>query len=714
MGEPRVVVEVWDPTNATKVQAITVPSDDVEWHQVRSARFGWERGKAFDCHVVVDADHPHVDAFTKGRVVRTFVDGEPCAPWRIVNQRHQRVSKEGHAGRVVRVSGRTLIDDFAGAVIGPARGVDVRPNSPDRFYGFATPGHPLTGWGTAHSQDSVWAGDPYERPERWTSPYAEWIWSRSAATNQPGGRCYFRTPETGDLAFTLAEDTNIVIFYSADDSARLFFDSMFLGETQDSTVDDWPWLRNWMETFHEPIRATAGVHVIAFDALNRGWEEAGLEVEGSRAGVIFEVWSVESNGGLGELLYWSTAGIPACDYPAEAPGLTVGHIIGSAITEAQGRSELHSAWATSFTDTHDSNGTPWPVVPELVMRAGIDTLETLVARLSPWADCIADHEGLVLHATVKGTEPEDSGVSWGEGEIDDLSEDDGDLPVNSLWVTWDGGMSVFEDAASIAEFGMKRAAGISLGAASEAAAASVATQQLATRAWPVQSVTFTAPKVDGKRAWENFGPMQSVELLGEQHVVAGVTSTFGRTSGGDGDTIDAVQLSTLQEERRYRRQALVSVIEAGWDVGGASAPPLDRGVKLPSGAVGRRQIDSFGWHDSLEAMVEEVDPDVDPDEIDVWQPFPISDPVRLWLWEINVSGEQEAWGATKVILMTSDGIAGAPDAMFVLELGQHETSARQRIWGPGFLERPKWVMPGVLLDGGHTNGTITIHAAEPA
>lgn len=697
---PHVVVEVWDPTNSTKVSDVTTS------RQIRAGRFGLERNRALDCSVTVDLDHPNLSAFQKNRIVRVYEDGELLPPWRIENTRRTKRSEAGAVQRVVVVKGRTLRGDFDGSLIGPARGVDHKPVSRDRVVNFASLGLPTGSWTQSYDQTSQWSGTEFPWPERWTSGFSTWQWSRSSSATQPGGRCYARTPASGPDAFTLAEETNCVIVYSCDDSARLYCDGDYLGETEDSDVDAWPEIQNWMHSWREPIRLEAGTHVLAFECFN-----GSFGVGGTRAGLIFEVWST-STAGLGDLLYVSSEDtLIWSDYPDTPPNFEVGRAFRMLLFESQDRDEL-LGYTTSFSDTHDSNGAPWPTLNDQVFRAGVDTLGTAMDRFGQmWGRFELDDEGLEVHGYVADTAPIDSAVSWTSGvDIQEFSIDDGDLPFNSVWVTTDSEMIPVDDDASIAEFGVKRSFGVSAPGASHAAALQVADHELAVKAWPVPSITFKAPSLDGKQPWKDFKPEQVVHIDGEDHVCAGIISTFGGDQSGR--LLHAVEASTLQEERRYREERLVRSLEAGWSSAASSAPPLDRGFKSPSGRYGDKPIKEWSWNDFLADEFEEVDPETDPDDIDVWQPHPIDEPTRLWRWEINVTGPQEAYGTTKLILMTSDGIAGAPTAMFILELGMSDTHVDGRIFGAALLQRPQWVMPGLIADGGHTNGSVRIFGTE--
>lgn len=200
---------------------------------------------------------------------------------------------------------------------------------------------------------------------------------------QPIGDCLFRH------AVNIPEEAQVRVYITADDGFELYWNgARYAAETRAFL---------WAETKYVDLGLVApGVHQLAVKGTNIPRENVETNIAAILVGVV-EV----TNGGkdLGTVYAVSDETWKVNAYPSPIPGLRVGHILRLAIAEAQERGALVGV-STSFTDTLDSAGDPWPEVDR-----GVPVPDTTVHALSEVLGDIAEYDmgpnDLTLHAWVK-------------------------------------------------------------------------------------------------------------------------------------------------------------------------------------------------------------------------------------------------------------------------------------------------------------------------
>lgn len=122
----------------------------------------------------------------------------------------------------------------------------------------------------------------------------------------------------------------------------------------------------------EPSEATEGLEIVYYDT------ETVHSVKGVRVdnttGITAPSSGVIADESVG---HGHPQGWKALAYPSQPPGMTPGKIFLILLREAIARGEL-PGWGVTFSETHDSSGTPWPgEVPEFTCRIGTTYLEVL-------------------------------------------------------------------------------------------------------------------------------------------------------------------------------------------------------------------------------------------------------------------------------------------------------------------------------------------------
>lgn len=340
----------------------------------------------------VHIDDPDIADLTSGNIVVVSYLGTPFFAWRIEPWTQDTVSKDEAAGKLRTLSGRGTLATWEAAIVFGPLGASADLVGDYRPFGWADPNYDDTGWSSAvqikqqSSGATPWAGAPTDWPAIGNTAY--WIWSRAAVAGpppQPVGISYFRK------SFTLAGEMAIALFFSADDGFDLYLDGVRVaGETR---------AFQWAETKRFDIHLSAGTHYLAVRAENITRTAAATNVAGF---VLAGIETDEGGATLSTLVVKTDNTWKASDYPAAPPGATPGYIIRKLLAEVQARdsgpqpSPL-AAMTTSFSDTTDSNSSPWETL-DASYRIGATYLEVIRQLCETHIDVQMDPASLTLHA----------------------------------------------------------------------------------------------------------------------------------------------------------------------------------------------------------------------------------------------------------------------------------------------------------------------------
>lgn len=229
------------------------------------------------------------------------------------------------------------------------------------------------------------------------------------------------------------------LYYGADDFVTVFVDAQQMSETLD--------INSRYSLRSVDFDLSDGEHHLFFVVGNIGaWEPynpMGLVytlqemVSGEPIGVIFDsISGAAIHSSSHDKVLWN---------PAEPPGITAGQILLTSIFEmiARGGDDW---WEWDFTVYTDSNGNPWPTLPNWVTSVGGDYREAFRALMSAgFVDLRVDPYRPLLHAYVGATFTQHSGVTFGvpvenvDQSLSELTHGDNGPRANVLLVEFANG-----------------------------------------------------------------------------------------------------------------------------------------------------------------------------------------------------------------------------------------------------------------------------------
>lgn len=344
-----------------------------------------------------DPDAPDFDD-----VVRYRIDGRDVFAG-LVEGRHVTTHARGEEDDEVTVcSGRGTLALLDFGTVEPARGLDALPIELVRSFSWVSSDYDLT-WPNAKNTLHPSHGYPEWWPDQ--DPSCWWVWANRpdvSASSAPGGRCLFRS------TFTLAEDATLRIFMAPDNRGTWWFDGAQISDLDDAA---------YRSTQYVEIDATAGEHLIAASVLNTG----------RHGGMIFTIYTVDSEGLLDEVVHRSNASTVDClayPYPDRMPGFSPGKAIRLMIEEAQARGELLGV-TLGFNDYFDSDGELWSEPAEITVDVGKSVLEAVLAMADWLIDVQMAPGANVLRAWNHGTRGRTPGVTIAATTDPDTSEVEG-------------------------------------------------------------------------------------------------------------------------------------------------------------------------------------------------------------------------------------------------------------------------------------------------
>lgn len=517
------------------------------------------------CSIESLLDHADEALLADGRVLRFCVDGTPR--WAgLVEDRNITLADPSarRSGRVIGVTGRGHLAIFEDAVVLPELG-----------FGRISPDNRYLGWMSRYYDHSTWGfavelkqqSDPddtkpwFGAPRGFTDGDAYWVGPTDGDVPgaDPGGGTPGYMLLWGDYTVPVDEGGDYMASTTADDGFELYRDGD--REAAESRV------ALWGETRPVPMQLDEGDHFFGVKVTNFDRGDNSLNV----FGFILSLAQMLGGGvATGDVVARSSAGTRMLAFPASEPGMTVGHIMIVLIEENQAY-DWHPDLTWDFTETEDSNGTPWPVELNVAFPVGAslgDVLRHLVDQNV--AEFAMDPEGKVLHAYVqKGTDRTGS-VTVGYGvNVNRLKAQHVAAGKNTtISRTAEGRWLLFENAGAVTSYG-RRFVGMSLGSApSDTSAEMQADAFISDHAFPVEAITDL--QVEDPVFFD--GTVQTGDLV-IGPTVAG-TATF-RVHGLRFSEDDAGQLVCTPELVRERVVATLRLYDARSDCHETSPTHID-------------------------------------------------------------------------------------------------------------------------------------------
>lgn len=693
MGKARI--EIWDRLNTTKLSDTYVVDEQLRlWNFDELHPTGTKLNESGSGGLVLQATHPAVPHLARGNCVRLYsqagLDARHVFTFRIGEVEEVLVTPRP-ADRVVVVDGEDLADCFDDSPIDPwLSGADERPVSQDRVVNWASPPIDETDWSsTVYQQDRPSAIGEVE-PEAWPllSPSAQWLLSRVYDHEHPAGDYLFR------LQLNVPSDMDVAHFLAIDNTGELWVSGTLVARdfAQKPSREGFTKTRRWA------FPMTQGTHTVGIKVTN--WPPT---IGGGANPAAFKYLAVEvkSDGTLGTVLAASTttAGWKCKDLPSSLPGLTAPEILQLFLDEAQARGE-QEGWTIEVHGTH-------PVIEEYSCRVGGDgaTLKAVHEDLrATWIDSQPDLEGQVLHVWPKGEMDTTPNLTFDAASVTQLSKvTDGEF-WNAVQGVWADGVRWRRHTQSIDDLGVVRSKSLQLGSVTQRRAVNqILDTFLDANAYPVDSLVGEFRDVDGKEAGVDYGIGDTVTDLagfGPARCV-GIAWTANPLTG---DLIPHPEWDTIASVRRREKERALERLIAGFD-GPMTASILGSNPLLFAGVPQTTEW-TWSWSEDIEDALNEIDPDKP------WQIKRSERAMRLYKFEIEMDGNElpDAWGTTTVQLLRN-GVEISSSYRVSLTT----TSSRDTVEIPATVVI--WPSDRIQVRcssaGGHVDGRITLHMAEP-
>ena len=425
-----------------------------------------------------------------------------------------------------------------GAVVYPNGGIEGRSNvqvlqrlDPRRF-GWQNLDYDDAGWSAAvqvgqqgspavPALEGFPAGWPPDGDEAW------WIWSRAldGGSSHPEGTSLFRK----EVNFEgLAR-----VYVSFDNGGEMWVDGApFIASDFNNKY-------SWRQTFVRDVPmegATAFAASVTNGAPTTGPNPGGILV------VAFEI---DEDGEDGDLLFVSDGTWKALDYPDQIPGVTIGYVLDTLVSEAQTRGAL-TGLSYTFTDTVDSAGTAWPNELTHSWRVGT-TVGWVAEQLTEFGCDFRVTSGGVLEVLVQGGTDLSGTVDLDRVEQASVSGEG--LTGNAVIVVTPGGMDEEQAEGSVAQFG-RIETGATFGTADQPASVSDPVADLLGRvAWPRDDGEVSLSEAS-PQPFDDFGVWDWVSFPARTGTQVGrVVEIDGAQDDADGSVdwtvrLDAVSSST--------------------------------------------------------------------------------------------------------------------------------------------------------------------------
>jgi hypothetical protein len=330
------------------------------------------------------------------RIVRFELDGVVRYGGVIAQPDRKSIDQAEEVGELLNVTGAGLLAVLDRAIVYPELGVG-RLSSSQRYFTFAASAFDDSAWTAAvqikrqgDTTVAQWVGSTgAPSPDGWPDPNAWWIWSRAqtgATPPQPVGASYFRK------SFTLAAQTPVSIYITADDGYELYLD----GDLVNSELAAFM----WANTTRIDVLLSAGTHELAIAGTNI--DRPSTEST-NVAGILCSVMQATQGGdSVGSVIVHTDSSWKCSDYPTTAPTMTAGTILKTLIDEAQARGAL-TGLSYDFTGSHDSAGNAWTVAVDVNYQVGMSYLDVVRNLAGVAIDVRVDPATLTLQAYNIGT-----------------------------------------------------------------------------------------------------------------------------------------------------------------------------------------------------------------------------------------------------------------------------------------------------------------------
>lgn len=534
---PDLAMSLWDEANTTQIAAsIKRVLGSLNWQDDPLA----VGEGTFEVPTRNDAERTAADALTPGRVVRITYRGQPAWPARILAPQNdvELARLQGDLRRTIRIADmRSMLQDVK---VNPANGVGARPTSELRTISWAGPEFDDSDWANAIEQQIVvsysWVVPNTDPP--WFTPWLPpdgWPVSETPVITTS----YTRTlaAQRGLLreAYTVPTDGWYQMWVAAFFGAKIYVDGLKVGEGQPEPAN------MWLEPFvTEPFYLTAGEHIFAVDLTKPSLPDVSfapgtLGTVNLEHCMAFNLHRLDQGDqtviGDDTVVLKSNAGWKRLHAPSVEPCPTFGRWFWLLCQEGIARDALPATLVRTFSDTHDSNGVPWPNTGPVTLRTS-DDYDAVVAQAEELGYRVRfGYSGLTLNAYA----PDSAGARTGV----DVSQLRREREVrrqrpNRLVVSWRGGQTVVEDVAAQTAVGRVIEDDLQLAdVETEEQAVGIAEAKLAAWASADQSVRIQvdpSPAAAAVAPYVAYRPLDYVNLsVSEEAQVARHTVTEDRT-----------------------------------------------------------------------------------------------------------------------------------------------------------------------------------------
>lgn len=360
-------------------------------------------------------------------------------PWEKITR-----SSGEEAEQMTTWNGRDHLSVLEGGEVYPTGGVARVPIEEDRYFDWKSPAFPISSLAGANVLTTVAGAQvAWASGNTWDAEFPD----PTAAVLAPSTA----TPVTATVGdyyifqdFTVPDSVTYMLYSLADNIARQHIDGQFIVQVGLATE-----LTAFQETTSEPVKLSTGTHRKATLVTNANLPGG---AGANPTGYAWALYRPDGLGGLGTLIAHSDSSAKIIEYPTEPPGMTVGQVMILCLTEMQARGVL-TGMTWTFTINADSNGEPWPVVPDIATKVGTDML-SFFRELSTYAELWMRPASLELNAYNIGGRGGPKAVTLTlDTNITSLIHRGEARPLTALLLRYAGGWAERVDAAGLAAYG---------------------------------------------------------------------------------------------------------------------------------------------------------------------------------------------------------------------------------------------------------------------
>lgn len=381
------------------------------------------------------AANPSLTGLEHNTIIRVSVGGETAWQMRVEDLSHALIGPSEEAGQTTTAAGRhAVLAELDQVRVYPDAGLSIRPWGTTRYFNgssrnYVTTALPLAVATPPHYDTAV---PNYGRPEGFPDFTAQWIWDRSSHVNVPAGDCYFWHD------FTVASATDALVIAAADDEVEVWMDGVPILQVEGVYKGG---------SLRAEVELSATTHRIF---------ARGRNLNALHAGILVTVMTVTDSMPDVVLTNTQASTWKVLGYPTQAPGFAWTQVLRQLVTEAQARSEL-VGMATSFLDSHDTDGEPVVTSTDIACRLG-DSYLTVCGQLAEtFADIAGASASRTLHAWIRGTRGTNVAASYTKGTnlLELRHEGHSDAQATVAFVQYAGGAPFERVHADAATYGRK-------------------------------------------------------------------------------------------------------------------------------------------------------------------------------------------------------------------------------------------------------------------